>query len=164
MRDWPPLHDYRRSQAVVMGTSDYAYLPPIPAAGNSLKRMADLLTSPLCGWPRDRVQVLANERSPGDLPYRLVTTFEEVVDVALFYYVGHGQIDLDDQLCLGLTETRMEPNRRAVTSLPFQSVRRALVDCAAAIKIVILDCCFSGLASSPANTLAGADDRVLDRL
>ena len=107
--------------------------------------------------------VVANERSPGALPDRLITAFEDIIDVALFYYVGHGQIDMDDQLCLSLVASRTEANRRAATSLPFQAVRRALLDSSATTKIVILDCCFAGLANRPANTLAALPDDVLDK-
>ena len=145
-----------------MGTSDYAHLPPVPAVANSLQRMADMLTGPLCEWPRERLLILLNERDLGVLPDKLITAFEDITDVALFYYVGHGQIDLDDQLCLGLVGSRPEPNRRAATSLSFQTVRRALLDSKAATKIVILDCCFAGLASRPVNTLAGNAGEVLD--
>jgi outer membrane protein assembly factor BamB len=124
--------------------------------------MSGLLTGPLCGWPSSHVLVLANERSPGDLPDRLITAFEDVTDVALLYYVGHGQIDLDNQLCLGLVGSRTESNRRAATSLPFEAIRRALLDSPAATKIVLLDCCFAGLANLPANTLAALSDDMLD--
>lgn len=162
MPDWPPLRDYSASRAVVMGTSDYDNLNPVPAAGHSLTRMVSLLTGPLCGWPQDRLRVLVNERTPGDLADQLITAFEDVSEIALFYYVGHGQIDSDDQLCLGLVKSRTEPNRRAATSLPFQAVRRALLDSPATTKIVILDCCFAGLASQPDNTLTALADNVLD--
>jgi hypothetical protein len=162
MPDWPPLRDYSGSRAVVMGTWDYTYLRPVPAAGHSLERMVDLLTGPLCGWPRDKLFAFSNERSPGDLADQLITAFEDVTEIALFYYVGHGQIDSDDQLCLGLVNSRTEANRRAATSLPFQAVRRALLESRAATKIVILDCCFAGLASQPDNTLTMIADNVLD--
>ena len=163
MADSSPLHEYSSSQAVVMGTWDYFHLPPVPAVANSLDRMAALLTGPWCDWPQDRVITVENERDPGGLPDRLITAFEKVTGIALFYYAGHGQIDLDDQLCLGLTGSRLEPNRRAATSLPFHAVRRALLDSPAATKIVILDCCFAGLASLPANTLAAFPGDVLDK-
>jgi len=163
MTDWTPLRDYSSSRAVLIGTWDYENLPSIPAVGNSLKRMVRLLTSPLCGWPDDRILAISNERSPGDLPDRLITAFEDVTDVALFYYAGHGQIDMEDQLCLSLVASRTEANRRAATSLPFQAVRRALLDSPATTKILILDCCFAGLANRPANTLAALADDVLDK-
>jgi hypothetical protein len=161
MNDWPPLHDYGRSVAVLMGSWDYSFLGRVPAAEHSLRRMEGLLAGPLCGWPRDRMLVLPNVPSPGDLPDRLITAFDAATDVALFYFVGHGQLAPDDQLCLGLLQSRPEPNRRAATSLRFGDVRQALQDSSAAVKLVILDCCFAGLATK-ATLAAGLADDVLD--
>jgi tRNA A-37 threonylcarbamoyl transferase component Bud32 len=118
--------------------------------------MYRLLTGPLCGWPSDCVTMLAEPESPGDLPDRLVELFGQARDVALFYYVGHGQVDFEDQLCLGLVGSRVEPERRATTSLTFESVRRSLRASSAATKVVILDCCFAGQAVQDRHTLAGA--------
>lgn len=160
MSDPPPLRDYGRSLAIMIGTWDYAFLERVPAAQHSLRRMEQLLTGPQCEWPRDRLQVLPNLANPGDLPDQLITAFDEVTDVALFYFVGHGQISPDDQLCLGLAHSRPEPNRRAATSLRFADVRQALQDSRAAVKIVILDCCFAGLATRGA--LSGLAGDVLD--
>jgi hypothetical protein len=151
------VRDYSRSRAVVIGTWDYDFLTPVPAARNSLDRMAGLLTGSLCGWPKDRLMILANQRGPGDLSDRLTTAFEDASDIALFYYVGHGQIEVPFQLSLGLVGSRPEAQRRASTSLPFATVRRSLVDSNAAIKIVILDCCFGGSASGSHSTLVAED-------
>jgi hypothetical protein len=107
------------------------------------------------------VQVVANERNPGSLGDRIITAFEDAGDIALFYYVGHGQVGDSDQLGLGLPDTRTEYSRRAVTSLTFDVVRQALRNSPAAIKIVILDCCFSGLAASEHGTL-GPDAGMAD--
>ena len=161
MIELPPLYDYSTSRAVVMGTSSYNYLSPVPAATNSLRRMLGLLTGPLCGWPDDRLLILENEPSPGNLPDQLITAFENVTGVALFYYVGHGLICDENQLGLSVCGSRPEPNRRAATSLPFQAVRRALLDSKAVTKIVMLDCCFAGLANELANTLAPPASDVL---
>jgi Bacterial Ig-like domain (group 2) len=163
MTDWPPLHDYGHSRAVIMGTWDYAYLQAVPPAENSFRRTVSLLTGPLCSWPEDRLVTLENKHQPGDLADRLITAFEEVTDVALFYYVGHGQIDEEDQLCLALTESRPESHRRAATSLEFSAVRRALLRSDAATKIVILDCCFAAVANRRDSSLAGSPDDVLDK-
>ena len=148
-----PLSDYKNSRAVLMGTSTYRELSPVPAAVNSLQRMIGLLTSDLCGWPLGRITAIRDEAGPGDLHHRLIRLFREVTDVALFYFVGHGQVDDKDQLCLGLTGSSEEPDLRASTSLEFQDVRDALIRSPASTKILILDCCFSGLASERRNTL-----------
>jgi len=142
---------------VLIGTADDAYLPPVPAARHSLARMRAMLTSGLCGWPADRVRVFADPAQLGDLPDELVTLFRNVTDVALFYYVGHGQIDPQDQLCLSLTQSQADPARRKTTSLAFEQVRHALWLSQASTKILILDCCYAGLAAP--GTL-GADDML----
>jgi hypothetical protein len=158
--DRPPLRDYGRSRAVLMGTWNYTYLTPVPAVANSMRRITGLLNSSLCGWAADRILQLKNEPGPGDIPDRLITAFDDVDDVALFYFAGHGQIAPDDQLCLGLVQSRPEANRRAATSLRFADVRQALAESPAATKIVILDCCFAGLATLGA--LSGPTREVLD--
>jgi hypothetical protein len=161
MAEWAQLRDYSRSRAVIMGTWEYAFLDPVPAVKNSLDRMISMLTGPLCSWPQERLLVLANEAKPGDLPDRLLTAFDGISDVALFYYAGHGQIAPDDQLCLGLVGSRPEANRRPATSLRFADVRQAMQDCDAATRIVILDCNFAGLALT--GDLVGLHGDMADR-
>jgi Caspase domain len=147
--------DRSRSRAILMGTSEYTHMTQVPAALHSLNRIKAVLTSELCVWPADRVSVFANERRPGDLPQQLVELFGAAEDIALFYYVGHGQADPLDMLCLGLTGSRPEPaTQLRTTSLPFDAVRYALAMSPAKAKIVILDCCFAGLAA-PGRLSAG---------
>jgi hypothetical protein len=157
-----PSRDLPRSRAVLIGTWDYQHLPQVPAARNSLMRMRALLTGELCGWPEDRVTVIGNRASPGDLHGQLIELFSDTDPdgVALFYYVGHGQPDDQDRLCFGLMGSRTDHLRRASTSLRFDDVRGALVACEARTKIVMLDCCFAGLAARPRQSLSGED--VLD--
>jgi Caspase domain/WD domain, G-beta repeat len=153
--------DYSRSQAVLIGTSEYSELTPLPAAANSLDRMYRLLTGPLCGWPEDRVVTMHNQRVPADLPHQLVKLFAHTTDVALFYYVGHGQPDSRDRLCLSLVESSTESEYRGSTSLTFDAVRDAMRLSKAQRRVVILDCCFSGLAFMGDGVLG--DTGVLER-
>jgi cyclophilin family peptidyl-prolyl cis-trans isomerase len=157
MSDRVPLRDYLNSRAVLVGTSTYRNLRPVPAAANSLQRMVGLLTSDLCGWPSGQITEIRDELGPGDLHLRLIRLFRDITDVALFYFVGHGQVDDKDQLCLGLVGSSEEPDLRASTSLEFQDVRDAMLRSRAETKILILDCCFSGLASEHRNTLGASD-------
>ena len=157
MTDRTPLRDYGKSRAVLIGTSAYQVLEHVPAA-RSLQRMAGLLASDLCGWPADLVTRISNPRRPGNLHQRLIKAFRDVTEVALFYYVGHGQVDDADRLCLGLVESSDEHDLRASTSLEFDDVRDALIRSPAATKILILDCCSSGLANERRNTMGTATD------
>jgi hypothetical protein len=139
---WTPL----RSRAVLIGTASYQHLPPVGPVANSLDRMRRVLTSDLCGWPADRISIFSDIEKPGDLPDELVELFADAEDVALFYYVGHGLVDDSDNLCLCLVNTRVEASRRRTTSLPFYDVRHAFRQSQAKTKIVILDCCYAGMA------------------
>ncbi|MEV0296274.1 TraM recognition domain-containing protein [Nocardia sp. NPDC050710] len=147
--------NFSRSQAILIGTWDYSELAPVPAARHSLQRMADLLAGPLCGWPSERVFVVGNQRLPGNLADELVEKFEQASDIALFYFVGHGQYDQDDRLCLAFRDTSTRGSRRTTTSIPFDQVRHAFRASRATTKIAILDCCFAGLAVNPNGTLSG---------
>lgn len=162
MTDSGLLHDYSRSRAVLIGVSDYRHLPSVPAARASLERMARLLTGPLCGWPKQRVYKLRETARRDALPDRLMTAFDDVVDVALFYFVGHGQL-YDDELCLALQESPETGPRCTTVGLPFSDVRSALRACDAQTKIVILDCCFAGRAARPENSLAPPSGDLIDR-
>ncbi|MGC0317047.1 caspase family protein [Kitasatospora acidiphila] len=166
MTDTDSRRDYSNSRAVLVGAWDYRHLERVaPAARNSFDRMFDLLIGPLCGWPRERVTLVGNKRSCGDLPHRLMRLYQGVTDVAMFYFVGHGQI-YDDELCLALCDSPADPkdsSLRLTTGLWFEHVRKALVACDAKTKIVILDCCYSGNATVPGQTLSGAATEITDR-
>lgn len=162
MTDDLPLRDYSRSRAVLIGAWDYAALPPVPAARNSLARMRGLLTGPLCGWPGKRVDVVRDPNRRGSLPDRLMESFSGATDVALFYFVGHGQLH-DDELCLALCDSPVEGPRRTTVGLPFSDVRRALRECDARTKIVILDCCFAGQAARAEHSLTEGSASLIDR-
>jgi uncharacterized protein YegL len=65
-------------------------------------------------------------------------------DVLLVYFVGHGTIGRRSQLYLTLTDT--EEGDEDLTGMEYSKVRDVLYDSAARVKIVILDCCYSGRA------------------
>ena len=156
MTNHPFSWDYAHSRAVVMGTWQYQEFRPLPAAKNSFHRFASMLIGPQCGWPHNSVTHIPNEPHPGKIGDQLIREFKDTRDVALFYYVGHGQIDSRNELCLALTDTaQKEEYRRAATSLTFTAVREALRESEATTKIVILDCCFAGQAILQTNVLSG---------
>ena len=81
------------SHAVLIGVSAYehAEFPPIRAARNSLRAMRELLSDPaLCGWPPERVTVIANPLSAADLAGQVTDLAETTTGVLLLYYAGHG--------------------------------------------------------------------------
>ncbi|MDG4797898.1 caspase family protein [Micromonospora sp. WMMD1082] len=143
--DWP---DHRRSLAILVGTSSYTRgLPTFSAAVNSIGRLSDLLTGPLCGWPADRVVVIRDPRNRAELEPRLIDLIEPVTDVLLFCYIGHGQVAYNDDLSMGLVETSNERTKRGATGFLLSTLRDMLSVSEARVKVLVLDCCFSGIAT-----------------
>ncbi|WP_438939607.1 caspase, EACC1-associated type [Catenulispora pinisilvae] len=149
--------DFPNSHAVLVGTARYEVgfgQVSMPAAANSLREMARILTD-VGGWPSSRVTSF-QDMGTKDAPLeRVAATFHDVKDVLIFYYVGHGQLLVGNDLGLALTDTSEERRKRLSTSLRLSDLRLEMDhNCDARIKILILDCCCSGVATRYAQ---GAD-------
>ncbi|MGF1425464.1 caspase, EACC1-associated type [Kitasatospora sp. LaBMicrA B282] len=152
--------DFAQSRAILIGTAHYTHgLTEMPAARNSLAAMTDLLTGPLCGWPESRITVLLDRTTRDGVMQEIASIIHDSTDVLLFYYVGHGQLMAGEHLGMALVDTHAEPKMRHSTSLRLNDVRTELNWCKARVKVMILDCCFSGLGTR--NTQgAGVADQV----
>lgn len=141
--------DFSRSRAILVGTSHHtAGLAPMPAAANSLTAMHALLSGPLCGWPESRITSLVNSSTRDGVDQQIATLIHDTADVLLFYYVGHGQLLDGEDLGMALVDTHRDPRMRYTTSLRLSHLRHELkYRCPARVQVVILDCCFSGLAT-----------------
>lgn len=141
------LPDYTRSRAILIGTASYRdpRFPALPAADNSLTAFRDVLVDgDLCGWPPDRITVLADPTDVSRLSQTLRRLARATDEVLLVYFVGHGVILRRGQLCLVLSDTDAED--ADITGLEFARLRETLLDSPARVKIVVLDCCYSGRA------------------
>ena len=151
--------DLSRSRAILIGAASYedpGFLS-LPAVSNSLTGMQLVLTDPdLCGWPPGQVTVLEN---PTDVR-RVLVTMRQLArgtrDVLLIYFAGHGVLLPRGRLCLALSDTLLE--EPDITGLEYDRVRDALIDSPARVKIVILDCCYSGRAIEALSTASGIAD------
>ncbi|MBF6436082.1 caspase family protein [Nocardia cyriacigeorgica] len=143
------LPDPARSWAVLLGTStfDDTALPDIPAVRNNLADLAEVLTSPWAtALPGEHCVTLADESDRAVIGSALNTVAAQAQDLLLVYYAGHGLIGPDGSLYLSLPNTRSDRNMVSWTALPFELVRRTLATASADNRVLILDCCFSGLA------------------
>lgn len=141
------MPDLSRSRAILIGTASYQDpgFTPLPAAANSLAGMQQTLTNPhLCGWSSGRVTVLENPTDMRQVAQTLRREARSTDQVLLVYFAGHGVILPRGQLGLALSDTDAE--NPDITGLAYQIVREALLDSPAQVKIVILDCCYSGRA------------------
>jgi hypothetical protein len=83
----PVLGDRSVSRAILIGNgtfADTATLPPLPAVG-CVNAMSDLLASDLCGWPRDRIDVIADEETPSGLALRVLRSVRDADGSLLVY-------------------------------------------------------------------------------
>ena len=157
----PDWIDFDRSRAVLIGTSAYTEgLEPMPAAANSLRRMEDLLVG-LCGWPSAAV-ISFKDLSTGDRRLREISELiEEAEDVLLLYYVGHGLLLPGDDLGLALTDTDANAALPLTTTYRLRTLREQLrYHCHARLRLIILDCCFAGIATRNAQGPGGLADRI----
>ena len=145
------------SSAILIGVSAYEYaeLPPIRAARNSLQAMRSMLADPaLCGWPPGQIRVIANPLSADDLSAEIAEVAAATTGVLLLYYVGHGVLSADRELCLSVTATH--PDRPEGSGLPWQALAETLHGSPAHTRLSILDCCFGGQATAGERAGAGS--------
>jgi tRNA A-37 threonylcarbamoyl transferase component Bud32 len=151
--------DLSRSRAVLISNATYRDdgIPDLPAASGCTSAMTTLLTGDLCGWPSDRVESLPDLAAPHELARKIVNAIKGVQDVLLLYYVGHGIRTATGQLALALAETSADPELVPHTAILYEAIARILRGCAAATKIVILDCCHAELGNKANFQFQSAD-------
>lgn len=155
---------FATSRAVLIGVAEYqdSHLANVPAAANSLREMYSVLTDPGIGcWPPERVEVVADPESPTRLIQRLRRIAEQTSGALLLYFVGHGLLDPQGHLCLALSETELsDPD---VTGIEYAKIKSLLHASPAAVRIVILDCCYSGQVINGVGEMLSADTvRIAD--
>jgi hypothetical protein len=151
--------DYSRSRAVLIGNgtfTEHEKIPAVPAPG-CVAAMLDLLTSDLCGWPRDRISLFEDLPNPADLARVLVRAVREAEDVLLVYYVGHGMLTMTGDLVLALGDTEADPEALPYTGMPYASLAGIMRGSTAMTKLVILDCCYAETANQAVFGTQSAD-------
>jgi hypothetical protein len=136
------------SRAVLIGVPDYQDVKYLsyPAVGNSADGMYELLVeSGFCGWREEQVSKIVNPANAGKLLAKLRRLAQDATGVLLLYFVGHGVLSEQGELCLAVSDT--DHSAPDATGLEYSKIKRMLYDSTpATTKIVILDCCYSGRA------------------
>ena len=84
--------------------------------------------------------------TPMDLGEAVSDAARQAEDILVIYYVGHGLVSPAGDLFLAAGQTNSRPHRLAHTAFPYRTLRQYAIESRARLKIVILDCCFSGRA------------------
>lgn len=147
MIDGPRLPDPAGTRLILIGTATYAdpRLHDLPAVANNLAALLSALTDPAIGacLPA-HCTTIADSADPSRVGVTLAEEAAAAEDTLIVYYAGHGLVDERGELHLGLGRTN--PDHPVFTSLPFEWVRRAIAGSPARNRVLLLDCCFSGLA------------------
>ena len=148
-------------QALVVGTSSHvpgSALPDVPSVADTVLDLADTLVE-RCGLRPENLYGGGPLIDPPNLAVlgdALTNAAALATDLLLVYYVGHGLVDLDNELYLATWETDDPVRRLAYKALSYKAVRDALVECSAQSIIVVLDCCFAGRAYGTYDPAASA--------
>ncbi|MEV6949556.1 caspase family protein [Streptomyces sp. NPDC051172] len=143
----PRFPDGAASRAVLIGCSDFADidLPAIPGVKSNLTDLRSALTDQTHGILRpEHCRVLADPADHRSVGMALAQAAREAEDLLLVYYTGHGLLDEDGLLHLALSST--DPGHVGFTGVPADLVKRYLGRARARLRVLVLDCCFSGRA------------------
>jgi ABC-type amino acid transport substrate-binding protein len=141
------LADVRKSRTLLIGIGSYRNMPDLPAVPRGIDALRTALRDP-CLWGLLPTNCLAlkEPRSTNVVLDTIRDNAAEATDTFVLYFAGHGFIEPHtDELYLALPDT--DPGR-PWTGLPYDWLRRVLQrpEVKARRKVVILDCCYSGLA------------------
>jgi hypothetical protein len=142
----PALPERDLSRAVLIGTSQFDRLPDLPAVRNNLTELSRSLTDPSSGiLSEDNCSIVDSPETTVRFLRRLRSVAMQAEDLLLVYYAGHGlRHETRDQLYLTVQDT--DPEEPEATAVRFESVRELIESSPARTRLLILDCCYSGLA------------------
>jgi len=127
--------------ALLVGTASHTRgLPAMPQAHANIVDLSDALTG------RFAIQRIVDPTSAVTVLDRLHAAARSRSELLLFYFAGHGLRDERDRLCLALPGSVDTPADASRTSLPASAVFEVLRGAAVRHRVVVLDCCYSGLA------------------
>ncbi|MER6139268.1 ABC transporter substrate-binding protein [Streptomyces sparsogenes] len=130
------------SRAVLIGTSRYDHLEPLPAVANNLRALAAALCAPHAwGLAPEHCTVIENPGSAVEVLDAVRAAAEEATDALLVYVAGHGLVEpRRGELFLSLTGS---VRQRSYTGLAYATLRDVVLDGRARRRVMLLDCCLS---------------------
>lgn len=158
----PRLADPQRSRAILVGTAHYddPDLEDIPAVEANVQDLTAVLVDPeLGGFLAENVRTLVDPKYQ-NFGRELALWCRRAEDVLVVYFSGHGLIDDKGELLLAVSDT--EEDLKEYSALPIEQLRSAIRRSDATIKVLILDCCYSGRALP--RPLADQESQVLGQV
>jgi tetratricopeptide (TPR) repeat protein len=142
------LPDRERSRGVLIGSGTYASpdLPDVPAVHNNVRDLKrELIRSGRGAFHPEHCAEITDPADVHSLGRQLLHVARQAEDVLLVYFAGHGLLGpRRGELYLALGDT--DPDALVYTAMPIEGVREAFLESPAQIRVLVLDCCFSGRA------------------
>jgi cell division protein FtsI (penicillin-binding protein 3) len=104
-----------------------------------------------CGVRASAVTTLIDPISNAEMEDAIAAACESAQDLLLIYYAGHGLLSGKGDLHLASRSTR-KVSARPVRALAYDVLREHVLSSAASLRVIVLDCCYSGTAI---DTLSG---------
>ncbi|MFF5764631.1 caspase family protein [Streptomyces tanashiensis] len=134
----------RSSRAVFFGVHDYQELPALAGVAKNIPALLEQLTDPkLEALRREDCHHLAAGSARNDFLAAVSNAADEATDLLLVYYAGHGQYSRNGELLLATKESSYG---RDFYSVEYDGLKTLVAGSRARHKVVIIDCCHSGLA------------------
>ncbi|MFZ3492387.1 caspase, EACC1-associated type [Streptomyces sp. 5.8] len=133
-------------RAVIVGTSvhgDWSGLPDLPSVEASARDLARDLHE-ICGMDPSQIELLLDPADGATVVEAVEQAVADTRGLVLFAFIGHGLLGPQDQLYLATATSSAQGIAR---SIPYQVIRDTLGNSAARV-VVLLDCCFSGMAQA----------------
>lgn len=143
------LPDFGRSYAVLIGTGSYSSdkLDDIPGALRNIEGVRDFIAdTSLSGFPESHIETVPDPGRAEEIMAPISDFGSKTRDVLLVYYSGHGLLmGKNSDLHVCLTGSR---SQAPWSALPFSYLADEIRQSGAKMKILIIDCCYSGRARS----------------
>ncbi|GII55155.1 hypothetical protein Pth03_35440 [Planotetraspora thailandica] len=148
------------SRAVLIGVANYAdpeEWPDLPAVLANLADLRRALTDPdLWGLPAGNCVDLVDPRDAGDVLDAIADATRRASDTVLVYYAGHGARTHSDFRLTLSTTTSDKPYR----SVQYSDVSHLIRQRRCSNAVVILDCCYSGMAHGMSDLNSFIDTQI----
>ncbi|MET9091945.1 caspase family protein [Streptomyces cyaneofuscatus] len=157
------------SRAVLIGVADYpddGAFPSVEAALHNVVRLQNLLTDPAyAGFNRllSHTRPLVNPQTGEGIRAAVKRAAEQATDVLFVYYVGHGsRVGAERELYLTSCTTSSAESVET-TGLRYTVLRSLLRAAPARVVVLVLDCCFSGIATKVLSNEILTEEELLDQ-
>jgi len=170
----PPRLSSPGTRVLLIGTGGHdertSGLKPIHSVEHTLVDLQQTLVE-RCGVPAASVVPVFDPQTPAEVVAQLNRALGEADDVLWVHFVGHGLVlnepvgdTVQERLYLATLSTTTDQYLGQATSVRYDQIRMMLRHARAQVRVIVLDCCFSGLAIGMAGGPHTAQIKRLTRI